>query len=345
MSRFLAVLLTLAAPLAHAAPSLFVVQPKLVGLPDTARGAIEEAVAQAAVDEGLTVMSQSDVAELLQQHAQLQLLGGDSDELSLMALGQTVGAKHLLAATVTRLGDATTVFFRLIDVSANEVIGRTELAAADFDDDLLATVKAGAKLCLNAVFRNLRGTVALTVSEEGADVKLDGDIVGATPLPKRLDLTGGTHLLGISKEGFIRHQQTLRITGGEALSFDVLLRPSPEYAKNWRATHGTRRMLAWAGTIVGVVMLAATGGSWVMLDGANAETNRLTGEYESLPEDQKALRLNEFEAQRSASANRARNFSIATIGFGAGAVVAGLVGGAGWVFGEDPARYEAFETR
>lgn len=344
MSRIVALFASLAvASTAVASPQIFVVRPSLVGLPDTARGALEDALSQAVVDEGLSVLSQNDVAALLDQHAQLQLLGGDSDELSLASLGQTVGAKHLLAATVTRLGPATKVFVRLIDTGTNQVIGRRELSAADFDDDLLATTKAAAKLCLNAVFQDLRGTVALTVSEEGADVKVDGELVGATPLPDLLSLTGGTHLLGISKEGFLRHQQTLRITGGEALSFDVKLRPSPEFLARWRIEQGRRRFWAWTGTLVGVVLLGAGGGSWAMLRNANAEVSQLERDYNALSEDQKALRKSEFDAGILDAHNRARQFSVATIGLGAGAVVAGLIGGWGWTFGEDPDRYAQYE--
>lgn len=200
-----------AAPEGESRPRLFVVDPSVVKLSDAVKKTVSAAIAEAAESEGFDVLAKDDVREILQQHTELALLGGEADGLSLSALGRAVGTRHLIAAVVSNVDDTTVVQMRLIDAKENAVLTRREVKASDYDGKVLEAVRSATKLVLAPLFAHMKGTLLLTVSEEGADVLLDGVQIGVTPLEKPISVPGGHHLLTITKSGFIRHQESFRI--------------------------------------------------------------------------------------------------------------------------------------
>jgi hypothetical protein len=60
----------------------------------------------------------------------------------------------------------------------------------------------------------LVGTVRLAVSEAGADVAVDGDSVGITPLGGPLTVDAGRHLVRVKKPGFETTEQSIEVPGG-----------------------------------------------------------------------------------------------------------------------------------
>ncbi len=80
-----------------------------------------------------------------------------------------------------------------------------------------------------AAIRELVGTVHLTVSEAGADVRVDAESVGTTPLAAPLVVDLGKHTLSVTKDGFDPAERTLEIVGGNETSVAIALarRPRP----------------------------------------------------------------------------------------------------------------------
>lgn len=321
---------------------VYVVRPHVVNLPETAIPAIEAAVAAASSSEGVTTFTEGDAREALQRSSQLQALGSESDELSLAGLGQAVGAAQLLSVTVTRLGEETRVFSRLIDTAKGAVIGRREVKASEHGGDLLEAIKAATRLTLAPLFAGLKGLLDLRVSEEGANVLLDGDQLGTSPLAP-IEITGGSHLLAIVKAGFVRHQETVRVGAGESLVRDVKLVPSPEFLRDWRATHGRNRSLAWVSSGATLLLAGAAVATGVLVNARNADMDAERARYDALDEREKALQFDASTATLAELSNAAGQYATLSLGFTAGGVLGGLLAGYFWIWGEDPDRYAAYE--
>jgi len=326
----------------QAAPKVYVVKPGLVDVPDTALPAILDAIGQAAADEGVQALTENDVATLLRSQATLQALGADADELSLSSLGKAVGATHLVTATIAKVKDDTQVSCRLVDVANAAVLARRTLLASEHGGGLLEAVRVATRLALAPVFKDRQGTLTLTVSESGADVLLDGDVVAVTPASP-LQVPGGTHVVGVRKERFVSYRETLRIVGGETLDRLVRLRPSPDFLRTYKEDAGRMRVVAWSGTAVLVAGAAVAVLFVVKRNESLAEVTRLDANYAALsPADQLAQEAtyNHDRGLAVSSADQSRLFSI--LGGAAGGV--GLLsGGFGWLFGNDPGRYDDLE--
>jgi hypothetical protein len=69
--------------------------------------------------------------------------------------------------------------------------------------------------------------VKLAVSEAGADVAVDGEYIGATPLAVPFTVDAGTHTLRVSKPGFNALEQSIDVPGGNeatvAITFVALV--------------------------------------------------------------------------------------------------------------------------
>jgi tetratricopeptide (TPR) repeat protein len=73
-------------------------------------------------------------------------------------------------------------------------------------------------------------TALLTVetNEEGADVTVDGDPVGKSPLPEPLLLDTGDHRIGVSKPGFIARENLVTLASRDNLSTRVDIQKEEE---------------------------------------------------------------------------------------------------------------------
>jgi hypothetical protein len=74
-----------------------------------------------------------------------------------------------------------------------------------------------------AAIHSLVGTVLVTVSEAGADVSVDAEPVGTTPLSAPLALDLGKHTLRVNKNSFEPAERTIEIAGGNELSLAITL--------------------------------------------------------------------------------------------------------------------------
>jgi hypothetical protein len=76
-----------------------------------------------------------------------------------------------------------------------------------------------------AAIKPLVAEVALHVNEAGAEVIIDGEPVGTTPLARPVPIDPGTHQLIVKKTGFEPFEDTLETAGGTAASLSVSLKP------------------------------------------------------------------------------------------------------------------------
>lgn len=70
------------------------------------------------------------------------------------------------------------------------------------------------------------GHVALDVQPSGAEVLLDGQLVGKTPLTGDLTMDPGTHVIIVRKDGYQTYRKDLEVLDGQHLALAVVLRPT-----------------------------------------------------------------------------------------------------------------------
>ena len=69
------------------------------------------------------------------------------------------------------------------------------------------------------------GSLAITGAETGANVIVDGRERGVLPLPSPIELSVGSRLVRVSKEGFSPFERRVEIASGQASALDVRLEP------------------------------------------------------------------------------------------------------------------------
>ncbi len=74
-----------------------------------------------------------------------------------------------------------------------------------------------------AAIHDLVGTVNLTVSEAGADVSVDAEPFGRTPLATPLVVDIGRHTVSVKRDGFEPAEQTIEVAGGNETSAAFIL--------------------------------------------------------------------------------------------------------------------------
>lgn len=323
--------------------AIYVIDPTLAGPGKEVGSTVVSVMARTIADEGVEVFTRADARALLERESDLQTLTGDADGLSLAALGEKLGARWVLASVVSAVDGDTLVEARLIDVEKSAVAARRLTRVSEYDGSFTDAVAAAARLAISPLFKGTTASIALTITEEGANVLIDDQQLAVSPVPKgSLSLPGGTHLVVVTKEGFIAWRKTFRVKGGEAFDESVALRPSPDYLASYQAKNGALRIGAWSSTILTVV--AAAGGVTALYawDQANQQTAAIGGELTKATDD---VQIDEAEvaalqARQTASKNDAALFGALASGAGAFAVVAAAAAIGLWVFGDDPGRYD-----
>jgi hypothetical protein len=75
------------------------------------------------------------------------------------------------------------------------------------------------------LLKQIIGQVDLDVSEAGAAVTLDGQLVGVTPLASPLAVNPGKHAIAVAKDGFVPDERRIEITGGTRSRIAIALAP------------------------------------------------------------------------------------------------------------------------
>jgi PEGA domain len=121
--------------------------------------------------------------------------------------------------------------------------------------NLTADDKAGIATAL-AALKNLVGTVTVTANVAGADVVLDDERVGTTPLAEPLLLDLGKHKIVVQKDGFDAVTTTVDVQGGAATTETLTLRATVRNAQ---------------------LVVVADPDATIVIDGATAARGRFDG--------------------------------------------------------------------
>jgi hypothetical protein len=147
------------------------------------------------------------------------------------------------------------------------VVGKAPLAVVEADagertlavalagyEPLVQTVnvKGGEALLLRLTMRareDTPGRLRVLVSEEGAEIAVDGEVVGTSPLADPLLLAPGDHELAVRMDGFATRSQTVCVLPGADLATGLRLQPPSPYTP-WHWVAGGAGVAALvAGTV------------------------------------------------------------------------------------------------
>jgi hypothetical protein len=161
-----------------------------------------------------------------------------------------------------------------------------------------------------ATLRTRTANLTVQVAEPGAEISLDGNVLGMSPLPPDLLVDVGEHRIVVTKAGFRSETRTLVLAGGDSASPEFALQkekvlvagPTPVNTPMW---------VAW-GTTGALAIGAGVTGIFALRSAADLETQR--------------TRLNgTTEAERTNLASTTSLLAAVTDGLAAGAIVAGGV--------------------
>jgi len=105
----------------------------------------------------------------------------------------------------------------------DRVLSLVERYLKEGGDKLTDTDRQEAKSLIEMV-RALVSEVTVTVTEPGAEVTVDGEKVGESPLAAPLVLTQGERAFRVEKPGFVTFSETKNLQGGTKVTLDVALK-------------------------------------------------------------------------------------------------------------------------
>lgn len=284
--------------------------------------------------------------DLLALDRQQQLLGCSTDSC-MTEIGTALGMDLLVSGKVSRVkgkGALVALELSLADVGGARQAG-SELEAAESEAALIAKIPSMVVRLLSKVLAQHSGQLLLVATEAGATVKLNGRIVGTTPLLDPLTVPGGPQRLLVEKEGFVSHEREIRIAPGQLTQESVAVVPSPDFVASYEARNGRLRFAAWS--TAGIAVAAAAAGSYLVV--------RAGAVYGSAPQPgtflfHRARILEGFEVEGDVDhrvealrlkgeVDTFQSYGVAAVGLGAAAA---LASGIFWLVGDDPGAYRQF---
>lgn len=175
---------------------------------------------------------------------------GCADAKCLAAVAEATEATHVLRARVTVVDRDYTVDVELFDGRSGMSLAKTdeacEICGINDAGNLMATAAATLRTKLDALAKG-PSTLMITSEPTGAEVLLDGEIIGVTPLER--SVIPGKAVVRVSKEGFIAIEREVTLVEGvaESVTFDLEKVPSRLPSRPW----------GWVSLGVGIAALGA----------------------------------------------------------------------------------------
>ena len=237
-----------------------------------------------------------------------------------------------------------TVELNLLDVKTSRRVS-TEVVTRLAESELVGAVQCAVVKLIAPLLKGRSGTLVVSASEAGAAVKVDGSIVGTTPLEGRQALVAGPHLVELEKEGFVREQREVRVKPDTVQEQSFQLVPSPDTIAAYEARAQRLRVMAWgttglaavgAGVFVGFLLHAnavygspTTEGTFAW---AKAQLDQGVEAFESTDYRQLATKL-------QGQVSTAQAVWMVSLGVAAASAIAATVL---WILGDDPSRYARY---
>jgi hypothetical protein len=278
-------------------------------------------------------ISKQDIEQMLQLEAMRESVGC-SDVACLAEIGGALGADYMVTGSLIRVDQTYMLQLQLLNIRTSRPEQRLTREYTGGPQGLFEEARVAAKMVVRDLLNARSGTLDLNVSEEGATVRIDGSIVGTSPM-KPLALAGGLHTLTVEREGFVRQSRDISVNESQTTSAEVVMLPSEDFKKKYLREARLMRGLAWGFCALG---LGAIGGGVALMvvdsNSAKAVQAQITtyNAQDTRPQsDRDAL------VQKQAQIDALDKLSIAMMAFGAVSIGVGVTL---FASGQSPSKYD-----
>lgn len=200
------------------------------------------------------VITREDIKRMLQLEQTKQQCTGSVDAACMAEIGGALGVDYLVYGDVSKIANVYSVSLVLLDISKAQATNRVSRKISEAGL-LLAEAEQATKLLVQPLLADKKGYLVLDARERGAQVKLDGRLIGITPLAGRLEVAMGAHEILIEKEGYLAYAKTVDVPPNQALVEPVSLVPSQAFIEDYAGRNRVLRGSAWATAGVGAALL------------------------------------------------------------------------------------------
>lgn len=142
-------------------------------------------------------------------------------------IGTLLQADNLILGSYSSIDDRIEVNARLVNVATGEIL-MAEKITEKMGDKLFARIGELGDSFLIRLMSFKAGYLNLDTSPQGADVKLDNEIVGTTPLTEK-KMKAGNYTLTLVKEGYEIKTVTVNIAADQKNNYNIALEKKVEF--------------------------------------------------------------------------------------------------------------------
>jgi hypothetical protein len=179
-------------------------------------GAISEAVNAQAIGSHMGEVVTTAQLKVALDASALQAMAGCMSEICMADIAKTVEAERVLGGTVNRVGKDLLITLLLVDPKTGNRIDQKQRKVPMSQDMYFYATKQLTSLLLTGRAVDPLVPVAISASEEGATIVLDGREVGQAPATVKVD--PGSHEIRVSKDGFVLWKTTAQVDDATPLS-------------------------------------------------------------------------------------------------------------------------------
>lgn len=282
-----------------------------------------------------SIVTNQDLRAILSHEALEQMAGCETNGGCTAPGGAMLGARYLLSGLIGQVNNTLALNLVLTDLQTGHSVGRSSANISDAAKLTEETERAAAQV-VAPLLADRQGVLLVTSTEKGAAVKVDGDVLGVTPLPRK-PITWGPHEIRIEKEGFVAGIEDVTVTGSDVIERHFELIPSPDFVRSYEQSARTMRILAWVAT--GAAVAALVGTIYFQVDYLEGNTQYQNAYSQYNQSGPNAAAQYESLAQQRAKLVSASS-DITGLGVATGALAATAI--VLWVVGADPERYARY---
>ncbi|MBI5549761.1 MAG: PEGA domain-containing protein, partial [Deltaproteobacteria bacterium] len=191
------------------------------------------------------VVSQAEIRQMLEIERQKTLLSACTDASCFGQIGNAIGARYVLIGSVTANEDRTFTFqVQLLDMKKSETQSHEARSGLTTPKDVLEAAPGLALMAVRPILDKEQGFFELNCRENGAQVTIDGRLLGVTPFPMQ-KLGWGPHRGVVEKQGFIAWAKDVQVERGQTTLESVAMVPSPEFIDSYHSRNALMRGGAW----------------------------------------------------------------------------------------------------
>ncbi|MBK8009930.1 MAG: PEGA domain-containing protein [Deltaproteobacteria bacterium] len=283
-------------------------------------------------------ISTQEIKQMLAFEAQKQVLG--CDEVSCLAeIGGALGADFLITGNISMLGGTFIIQLQLASIAEARIEARISREHAGELKGIFGELRTATRLLVRDLLGKRSGLLSVSVSEEGATVKVDGAIVGVSPLAEPVSVAGGLHELSVEKEGFIVFRSDVNIAEGKTVDVHAGLIPSADFIEKYKSDAAFTRTMGWIGLGVGAAALGGGAALYFVGSGQAVDLRDDVRRYNALSVRTSAELAELDRREEKLAVVDTLALTSAVVG-----VIAVATGTILLVSGDDPGRYDALAT-